>query len=196
MCIYTYCFKKNHPSVLLTFSSRQLRLVASSSFTQIALSIISVTTAVHSSSSFIPLSVSVITVSLLSSADVERFTIFFSSSLSIMRGTFELFSIIRQAISRTHICSGYLPFRILRTLYCSCVNPNSFNSLLITVLSHQAVYSIFKVALCTPLLNLLLCMACSNFTTQMYVHTSNYPNFSFLPLKQFLPQISQITTDG
>ncbi len=176
MCIYTYWCKKNHSSVLLTFSSRLLRLAASSSFTQIVLSMMVVTTSVHSSNTVIPLGVSVITVSLLSIAEVDRFTIFLISSLSMILGTFELFSIILQAISLTHICSGYLPFRILRTLYCSCVKPNSFSSLLITVFSHQAVYRIFKVALCTPLLNLLLCIACSNFTTQMYVHTSNLPN--------------------
>jgi hypothetical protein len=29
------------------------------------------------------------------------------------------------------------------------------------------------------LLNLVLCMACSNFTIQMYVHTSNWPNLFF-----------------
>ncbi len=62
------------------------------------------------------------------------------------------------------------------TLYCSCVSPNAFNSLLVTVLSHHAVYNMLSPAFCTSLLNLVLCMACSNFTTQMYVHTSNLPN--------------------
>ena len=41
------------------------------------------------------------------------------------------------------------------------------------VFSHQAVYNIFRPALCTSFLNLLLFMASSNFTIQMYVHTFN-----------------------
>jgi hypothetical protein len=39
------------------------------------------------------------------------------------------------------------------------------------------VYRIFSPALCTSLLNLLLCMACSSFTMQIYVHTFNLQNY-------------------
>ncbi len=115
----------------------------------------------------------VIRVSLLSTSDVDRSANFFSSSLSMMRGTLEFFSIIRLPISRTHISSGYLPFKIRNTLYCSCVMPNVFNSLLTNVFNHHAVYKTFNPAFCIWVSNFSLCMACSNFTTQMYVHTSN-----------------------
>ena len=192
MCIYIYLVKKNHSSVFRNFSNSEFSFSASSQFIINRLSSIDLSKIrVLASSMAIPLWVRVITVSLLSIWDVALFTSFFNSSLSMILGTFELFSIIRHATSLTHICSGYLPFSILNTLYCSCVNPNSFNSLLITVFSHQAVYSVFNTAFCTSLLNFVLCMACSSFTIQMYVYTFNYPNNSikkspFLQERAFL----------
>ncbi len=174
-----YLFKKNQSSVVRTFSSSWLSSQASFSF-RISISSISLSTIVVVAFKMVsPLCVNVITVSRLSIAEVDRFTSFFNSNLSMILGTFEFFSIILQAMSRTHICSGYFPFRMRSTLYCSCVKPNSFISLLITVFSHQAVYSIFSPALCTSFLNFVLCMACSSFTIQMYVCTWNYPKKLF-----------------
>src|SRR5690348_15045568 len=160
---------------LLSSSNTWLSNAAFFSLITIALSIILLILSVLCCKIFIPACVKTIFVSLLSLSEVTRFTSFFVSSLSIILGILELFSIILQAISLTQICSGCLPFNILSTLYCSCVKPYSFNSLLITVLSHHAVYKIFSAALCALFLNLLLLIASSNFIPmQMYVYTSNF----------------------
>lgn len=180
LSVYTRIYlKKYQSSFALTFSSSVFNAAPSCSESTINSSCSLLILAVVASRMVMPLWVSDITVSLLSSAEVALFTSFFNSSLSMILGTLEFFSIIRQAMFFTHSCSGCLPFKMRNTLYCSWVRPNSFNSLLVTVFSHQAVYNMFNPAFCTSPLNLVLCMACSNFTRQMYVHTSNFPNLIF-----------------
>lgn len=175
--MYIHVFvKKYQLSFSLINSSRLFNSAADASFIKIVFSKTRLIFCVLSSRMFKPASVSDITVCLLSFASLERLTSFLITNRSMILGTFELFSIIRQAISFTHISSGDFPFRILSTLYCSWVNPKLFSSLLIKVLSHQAVYKIFSPALWVSFLKFTLCIACSSFTTQMYVHTCNFPN--------------------
>jgi hypothetical protein len=138
-CIYIYSYKKNQPSFVLIFSSRLFSWLASVSLITISSLNTWSNFLVDVSSTSIPLGFKVITVSLLSIAEVERFTHFFATSRSTILGTLEFFSIILPAISRTHICSGCLPLRMRKTLYCSCVRSKAFNSLPRTVLNHHAV---------------------------------------------------------
>src|SRR5215831_4976352 len=166
--------KKIYFSFSLIFSSSLFNTCADDSSITITSSKSLFTFVVATSRMLIPASVSEIAVSRLSFRDVVLFTNFFNSSLSMILGTFEFFSIILQATSRTHICSGYLPFKIRKTLNCSWVKPCFFNSLLVIVFNHHAVYKIFKPALCTSFLNFVLFIACSNFTMQMYVYTCNF----------------------
>src|SRR5205809_3341038 len=138
--VYTLIYLKKIYFPLARISSSILfKTAAFFSSITIVLSISLFTLSVLCCKILIPAGVNTITVSLLSESEEVRLTSFFVSSLSIILGTLELFSIMRQAISFTQICSGCLPFKIRRTLYCSCVNPYSFNSLLIIVLSHHAV---------------------------------------------------------
>ena len=127
---------------------------------------------VDNSKIFMPTGVRPINVSLLSKGDTERFTHFFMTSLSMMRGTFELRSIILQPMSFTHMLSGCFPFNIRSTLYCSLVSPNAFTSWAIKVLHHHAEYMTLMIALCFCDVKPDDCMASSNFKTQMYVYTS------------------------
>ena len=104
---------------------------------------------------FIPAWVNVITVSRLSNGEVFRFTSFLiRAGLQSLAHWVFLYHPAGNFLTQTW--SGCLPLSIRSTLYCSWVNPYSFNSLLIMVFNHHAVYKTFRPALCTSVLNLLL----------------------------------------